>query len=307
MASGAAELEAFKTDINLVDYLASEGFSLDARESSTGCKVMHAPSGLTVKIMRKPNGHYVYNANTGDDAGTIIDYVQKHKGLNIGQVRQELRAWTNSFPYRPAVQHTAPPRQEIDIEGVRRLFNLMKPGTPHEYLTGRGIPEDVQTSSRFSGSIYRDHKFNNAIFPHYNRDGLSGFEIKNKNFTGFPKGGLKGLWRSTVNKQDTRAVFAETAIDALSYACLFDDGHTRYFSTAGGFSDLQADLIASAAAKLPEGGQIIIAADHDQGGDKFTERLQAALEQAGRNDLKVTRHSPEAEGSDWNNELNLGQ
>jgi Protein of unknown function (DUF3991) len=69
----------------------------------------------------------------------------------------------------------------------------MKPldGAGHSYLENeRRIPADLFSNPRFFGRIRTDnHK--NAIFPHWNQDGLCGYEIKNRNFTGFAPGGEK--------------------------------------------------------------------------------------------------------------------
>jgi hypothetical protein len=48
---------------------------------------------------------------------------------------------------------------------------------------------------RFARTVAIDPK-DNAIFPHYDQDKLTGFTVKNDNFTGFSKGGTKALWRS---------------------------------------------------------------------------------------------------------------
>lgn len=61
----------------------------------------------------------------------------------------------------------------------------------------------------------------NAVFPHFDLDGLCGYEIKNRGFTGFARGGAKGLWLSNAQDGDNRLIFAESAIDALSHAALF--------------------------------------------------------------------------------------
>ena len=89
------------------------------------------------------------------------------------------------------------------------------------------------------------------IFPHHDRDGLCGYEIKNKDFTGFAPGGTKGLWFSGTFKTDRRLVVAETTIDALSFHCLNPDPNTRYYSV-GGDEPTQPDLITGAVSKMPE-------------------------------------------------------
>jgi hypothetical protein len=63
------------------------------------------------------------------------------------------------------------------------------------YLTGRGLGPEVLSLPIFAGRVRVDQR-GNAIFPHYDKTGLCGFEIKNYNFTGFAAGGVKGLWFS---------------------------------------------------------------------------------------------------------------
>ncbi|NJN46010.1 MAG: DUF3991 domain-containing protein [Candidatus Competibacteraceae bacterium] len=189
-----------------------------------------------------------------------------------------------------------------DLVQVQTLFAAMEPAAAHPYLMGRNIPAAVLSGPRLVGKVYTD-SHRNAIFPHYNSAGLCGYEIKNQNFTGFAKGGEKGLWFSTVSHTDTVAVIAETAIDAISYHVLYPDPHTRLFSTGGSLNPDQPELIARAAARLPQGGLIIIATDHDPGGDSLTDAIRQALESAQRPDLQITRHSPAQAGQDWNDVL----
>ena len=59
----------------------------------------------------------------------------------------------------------------------------------HPYLENeRGIPAELLASERFIGRIKIDPR-GNAAFPHIDADGLTGYELKNRNFTGFASGG----------------------------------------------------------------------------------------------------------------------
>ena len=95
------------------------------------------------------------------------------------------------------------------------------------YLTSRGLGPDVLGLPIFAGCIRVDAR-NNALFPHYDREGLCGFEVKNLNFTGFAPGGVKGLWYSRAKTTDARLVLTESAIDAMSFHVLQGDAWTRY-------------------------------------------------------------------------------
>jgi DNA primase len=96
---------------------------------------------------------------------------------------------------------------------------------------------------------------------------------------------------------------AETAIDALSYAALHPDHHTRYASTGGAMNPNQPALIASAVKRMGQGATIIIATDNDEAGRELADRIEAIAQETGREDLQITQDLPEGQGSDWNDVL----
>jgi hypothetical protein len=103
----------------------------------------------------------------------------------------------------------------------------MQNAAGHPYLESeRAIPAALLQSERFAERMRIDAR-GNAVFPHFDREDLCGFEIKNRGFTGFASGGSKGLWLSQETPDDIRLVFCESAIDALSYAVLFPENRTR--------------------------------------------------------------------------------
>jgi hypothetical protein len=65
----------------------------------------------------------------------------------------------------------------------------------------------------------------------------------------------------------------------------------------------QLILLESAMRKLPTNGQIILALDHDAGGDKIGASIEAIFCSVGRADLTISRDSPLTQGKDWNDEL----
>ncbi len=224
-----AELEEFKTTINLSAYAASQGYELDRKESSRNSVIMRNGGGDKIVIARGLDGHWIYFSVRDDtDNGSIIDFVQNRKGCKLGRVRQELRPWIgggnpSGMPqithYVREVQKTSKDRQHV-LSKYARMQHI----TRHRYLEEeRCIPAAILQNPRFAGKMKVDIR-NNAIFPHYDRDGLCGYEIKNRNFTGFAKGGDKGLWFSAARKGDTCLVIAESTIDAISYAVLHPEG-----------------------------------------------------------------------------------
>ena len=313
MLSGAEELERFKCEIDLVEFAASQGYTLDRKASYRGEAVMMGPGGDKVSILRNnPKGYWTYLSRSDhSDNGTIINFVQNRQHCNLGEVRKILRPWIGqgADPLRRVeVQDYTPelmtPTATLNREQLTQSLAAMPVMTRSVYLEGRNIPADLLASQRLVGKIYQDPR-GNVIFPHYNLGGLCGYEKKNAGFTGFAEGGRKGLWASRVVSYDTTAVIAETAIDAISYLALHPDPHTRLFSIAGTMSDDQLELVRRATLKLPDGGLVILAVDNDAGGDTLYGVLSEVLEQVSPK-RSYQRHSPLERGQDWNEVLKAG-
>jgi DNA primase len=123
---------------------------------------------------------------------------------------------------------------------------------------------------------------------------LSGYEKKNAGYTGFSKGGKKGVcvFHDGQNKVDN-LVITETAIDALSKAQL--DGlpeSTAYCSIGGTPSEEQIFQLAEIVKnnKL----RAIIAVDRDQGGERITQSIRTLLPDA---EIVLPKKK------DWNDDL----
>lgn len=295
------ELEKFKTDIDLRSYAASQGFQLSTKESWRGSSVMRHPSSEKIIIKRGADGHYIYfSVHRSDDNGTIIDFVQNRTRMSIGAVRKELRPWIS----RDAAPALFPelPKTNRDRVRVEAGYARMQDARRHPYLENmRGIPAQLLEDPRFIGRIRIDAR-GNAVFPHFDQQGLCGFEIKNSGFTGFASGGAKGLWLSNEMLDDTRIVFGESAIDSLSCAVLFPDQKTRYASIGGQLNPVQPELIRAAISAMPSNSEIVAAMDADAEGNKLAQVVRQAVEQSGRDDLRFVFHEPFG-FKDWNDAL----
>lgn len=297
------ELEQFKTGINLSEFAASRGYVLDRRESSRNSAVMRHPNGDKIVIAKnEASGHWEYfSVHTGQDkGGTIIDFVQYRDGVSLGKVRQTLRAWTGTS--RPTLPLSSYVRDLLPVSrdraAVLKAWEQAKDCFGLPYLTGRGLEPDVLMLPRFAGCVRVDDR-NNALFPHYDKAGMCGFEIKNKGFTGFASGGAKGLWHSKALTTDRQLVFTESAIDGISYQGLHpDDLWTRYMSTGGALNSQQPALIRGAMEKLPAYAVVLLAFDNDEGGEKLVQEVKA-IAPAGR---ELRRVIPDT-GKDWNEML----
>lgn len=98
-------------------------------------------------------------------------------------------------------------------------------------------------------------------------------------------------------------MFAESAIDALSYAALHPDERARYASTGGAMNPNQPALIAAAIAKMGQGSRIVIATDNDAGGRDLAGQIEAIAAESGRADMDIRQDLPAEEGADWNDVL----
>jgi len=299
-----AELEGFKTGIDLRAYAAAQGYQLDRKASWRGTAVMRHPvTNDKVIIKRGMDGHYVYFSVRDDrDNGSIIDFVQFRQGLSLGAVRKELRPWIGQPPV-PVPSFPALHKTEKDRMKVEAAYAKMRDAVDgHPYLERRRVlPASLIASERFAGRIRIDDK-GNAVFPHFDAEGLSGYELKNVEFTGFASGGSKGLWLSNEYPDDNRLVFCESAIDALSHAVLFPDAHARYASIGGKPNPQQPELIRAAAARMPADSEIIAAMDADADGRKLAEVVREAVKLTGRADLRFSVQEPEG-AKDFNDQL----
>lgn len=296
----ADELERFKSHINLTEYMAAQGYKLDKAESSRHSAVMRGPGDDKLIVAKGQDGHWVYFSVRDEvNNGSIIDFVQRHQGLNLGQVRRELRPWIGETAERPrpAIEHYARIVLPSSPDRQRVACALAKapPVERHPYLEGRGIEAKTLADLRFAGMVRLDAR-GNAVFPHYDREGLSGYELKNQGFTGFSRGGTKALWHSTNLGQERRLVITESAIDALSHAQLYPDPNTAYISLGGSPSPEQIELARSAIAKAQNrGSKVVMGTDNDPGGEKLANRLSDGYS-------GIERALP-THGKDWNDQI----
>lgn len=305
------ELDAFKTEINLSELMASFGYQVDRRGTSKNSAMMAHPDGDKLVVSCGHDGHWVYfSVRDHADNGTVIDFVQRRTSENLGHVRRRLRDWlrspTTASAPAPDPQTFVQSLEPItrDLASVRARYESMGPiDGYHRYLVEeRRIPRELLALEIFRDRIRVDDR-TNAVFPHFTRDGLSGFEIKNANFTGFAKGGTKGLWGSRARETDKRLVIAETAIDALSYAAISGHDRSRLVSVAGELNPHQPELIVSAIRRMPAGSLVITAMDNDEGGDHLGEQMAQAFTRADRDDLELRDDRPALRGTDWNDVL----
>ena len=77
MNNDPAELDRFKTEINLSQFAASRGYTLDKRESSRNSAVMRHADGDKIIIAREGQHWIYFSVSDDDDNGSVIDFVMR--------------------------------------------------------------------------------------------------------------------------------------------------------------------------------------------------------------------------------------
>lgn len=297
------ELHRFKSDIHFLHYAADRyGYRRDRRESSVASHVLrHPATGDKIVVREDRDGHWTYFSVRDDrDHGTIIDFVQRRgRHLSLGSVREELRSWLGTA--RPLPDALELPRRSRPAQRrpVAEVFEAARVVSTCEYLCARGLRPEILSAPRFAGTWRLDAR-GNVLFAHRDETGaLTGFEVKNRGFTGFASGGKKTAWQSRVLPGDQSLVITESAIDALSHYQLYRDA-ARYVSTAGAPSSTQMQLLGRLLARLAPGTMVVAALDSDEAGHKIASRIEALTRGLPR--LYFRRDTP-AGAKDWNEVL----
>jgi hypothetical protein len=302
------ELNEFKQSVNLVQYARASGYEVVKSKSCAASKFLtNSLTGDKVVVARdRRDEHWVYfSVRDERDNGSVVDFVQARVSPrpSLAQVRVMLREWRGMPAAVPQSPHDRVVATDRDRAAATARFMAADVVRNMLMLNERGLLPETLAHPQFAETWRRDPTTGNALFVHRDASGISGFEQKNRGFTGFSKGGEKTLWYSTPTEPIERLVIAESAIDALSYFQLTQQLNTRYMSVAGQVSSRQLDLVVMAAAKLPPTGEVVIAVDADAAGHRLYEAMRGALLPASR---RVRRDSPELPRcNDWNDVLKV--
>jgi hypothetical protein len=294
------ELDRFKSEIDLVAFATSRGYEVQRRASSRSSVVLRHPTTddkIIVSRARR-DGHWIYfSVRDPRDHGTIVDFVQRRDGGSLRDVRRELGGWiglARSTLRSCTVERSVEPRAP-DRSLVARVFSGARVADSSAYLESRGIRPAILASARFAGTFRLDAR-GNVLFPHFDANGLSGFESKNHGWTSFAVGGTRALWRSNAFDGDASLVLVESAIDAISFHQVHAEPAFRYASTGGAIGARQRSVIAEALAALPPGVTVTLAFDHDAAGERLADEVRQLR------DRDVARVYP-PRGKDWNEYL----
>lgn len=299
MSSRNDELNNFKANINLVDFVASYGFVKDVEKSSKSTICMRDASGYKILISLSANSHWQYfSVHDNTDNGTIIDFVAKMENCNLGQIRKILRNWQGCQSAVPEY-HRVKSKPIKDIQRVKSYLKRFKPLIESHYLNKRGIPDQTIVCDLFNGRVLAGYK-GAVIFPHFNTHGVCGYEVRSDDFTYFSETGEKSLWLSNKNPSHDKIVFLESPIEALSYYQLFPGEYCLLVSPCGNWSPSVSKTISTLIQRNKE-KNFIAAFNNDKGGESQYSQLKIIFEKMG---VPLSKHIPIHVGQDWNDQLN---
>ncbi len=299
MTTTRPQLSDYKQQIDLVQFLETEGFAKDRRKSTRRWPVLENADGrkLIIGHNQKTSEYFYYNPDDSRDKGTIVDYVigklnidtsakegwqQLHEYL--GQYRGDL---SHMLKNKPSASHDSQPAHEATRRNAMSHYFRLDPLTNTDYLLNkRGLTVDTIGHRAFIGKIFNKAFTSrktgelviNTVFPMENEQGTTAILLKNDSPTGLVNGHtwgerLESVWVSNLPKghQPKQLLICESPIDALSYHQLHPpkEPYDRlYVATGGQPSSLQPLTVQRLIDRVkPE--QVILAHDNDNSGIRF--------------------------------------
>lgn len=290
------QLEKYKTEISLVDFIQSLGGAIDTTKSTkNSCVIDYIKDKLVVK--KNDNNHYIYfNLNNNRDNGTIIDFIQnRNKNMNFQSIMTTLFNFMKKG-YIPSIKLNPTEKSEEEFENYSYTLDPIDKPNIKRLEELRGIDRTI--IEEFKSVIKIDNK-KNFVFPLYKKEEGKelvkvGYELKNKGF----KGNLfeKGIWGQKIGNSSDYYVF-ESSIDAMSYRELTQD-EGFYTSLNGSYSPQQIETLKN-VIKSSKSKNVILCLDNDQKGREMTVELYDILSKD--TNLNITYTKPIRK--DWNGEL----
>lgn len=299
MTTTRPQLSDYKQQIDLVQFLETEGFAKDRRKSTRRWPVLENAEGrkLIIGHNQKTSEYFYYNPDDSRDKGTIVDYVigklnidtsakegwqQLHEYL--GQYRGDL---SHMLKNKPVASLDSQPANEATRRNAMSHYFRLDPLTNADYLMNkRGLTVDTIGHRAFLGKIFNKAFTSrktgelviNTVFPMENEQGTTAILLKNDSPTGLVNGHtwgerLESVWVSNLPRgnQPKELLICESPIDALSYHQLHPpkEPYDRlYVATGGQPSSLQPLTVQRLIDRVkPE--QIILAHDNDNSGIRF--------------------------------------
>ena len=256
------------------------------------------------KVVAKFNGdHWIYfSVHDRADNGSVLDFVQRRKGWNLGNVRKWLRDVTGQTRTPDKIENvrSCPVASTSPVDAYRKTAAVWAAATWNpapDYLLSRGLSAAVLADPMFT-DCWRVDGHGNVIFPHHDQGGMCGYERRGPDCKAFGKDVKRGVWRSANLWQPltTEIVICEAPIDCLSHYQL-TGGSLAYIATGGSLGSRQLELLRLLFRRVlrSENVWITCATDNDPAGDAMYEQIAAIAP------MKVYRQA--AIEKDWNADL----
>lgn len=299
MFTNKPQLADYKQDIDLVQFLESEGFAKDRRRSTRRWPVLENAEGrkLIVGHNQNTSEYFYFNPEDRRDRGTVVDYVVGKLHVDTStkegwqQLHEYIGRYTGDLSHVLANQaasavESQPAKEATRSKAMSHFFRL-DPFTNTDYLMEkRGLSVDTIGHRAFIGKIFNKTFVSkktgetviNTVFPMESEQGTTAILLKNDSPTGLVNGHtwgerLESIWVSNMphSHQPKEMLICESPIDALSYHQLHPpkEPYDRlYVATGGQPSSLQPLTVQRLIDRVkPE--QVILAHDNDNSGIRF--------------------------------------
>jgi hypothetical protein len=294
-----AQISEIKRAVDLVVVAQAFGFEVDPAESTEQSLKLRRGEGEIRIVQRRSGGDVYFDPGDTNNNGDVIAFLRREQGarLSFQQAARKAAEFAGTLPVQ---QREAQRRQErsertLDMAALRRRF-FSAEGLDTRYLEERGFtPEELAASP-----YWRSSADGALLFAHRDfEENILGFEYSGRGkdgrkFSGFSKGGRKGLYWTGNTQDPVYLLITESGLDAESARKLNGQDNTLYLSTGGAFGRKTEEMLQLAAAAYPE-TVVLIGTDQDEAGDRYAAQIREILPQA----LDVRREWL-GEAKDWN-------
>lgn len=299
MFTQTQEIERFRTEVNLVEFIVSHGATILSRSTENSYRIKYDDE---IYLVSKKGSVWLFYCVTDDTKkGSIIDFCNTVLGItNLGFVRKYIRRYLELKPHI-YTNINVKPKINTDITAYSEDLRHDKWRVySHKAWSERYI--NVSYIKPALTNVAVDIRGNLCFSVFDGEMKVIGYEVK----------GLRGFKQSIGSKQgmsvlgsydgDT-AVICESVFDCLSYFELHGNPDNPYllFSTSGQLTETQLLTLYQLCvrySRLNRLSKVIIATDNDSQGWKYAQRIKNYLLPLGLNmDIHYSRLK------DWNDDL----
>ncbi|PRY27803.1 uncharacterized protein DUF3945 [Spirosoma oryzae] len=302
----------YKTDISLVAYLDSVGFTADKAHYSRKWPVMKddvTGRKLIVGRNQATSEYFYYNPNDSNDRGSIIELLAERLNLDLRQksdwdtLHQEGSRLTGNV-YLSNHDHVLPQpiRSHTRESAIGTYFKLDELKNTQFLEHDRRLSPETIMAPEFERKIFNksfidktlDIAGKNTTFPIENREGIIGVINRNPTWNQIQGSKDDGVWLSNIlpNQPVRELLVTEAPIDALSFHELNKPavpGERLYVSTAGNVTSSQPTtiqyLIDQTKPQL-----LLLGMDNDLPGIRYNINLMGKLHMPGQPDTGIDVH-----------------